>query len=91
MKNIQSFLLIIFIQFFAFCNQAFSQKMAVGIFDGHNDVGNGVKPGSATFIPETDQYVISGAGNNVWADHDEFHYVWKKMKGDFILLPGRNS
>lgn len=86
MKNIQSFLLVIFVQFFAFCNQAFSQKMAVGIFDGHNDVGTGVKPGSATFIPETDQYVISGAGNNVWADHDEFQYVWKKMKGDFILF-----
>lgn len=57
----------------------------VGIFENHGDVGTGVKPGSATFIPETGQYVISGAGYNVWADHDEFQYVWKKMKGDFIL------
>src|SRR5205823_6285293 len=61
----------------------FAQK--VGIFDGHNDVGTNVKPGSATFIPETGQYVISGAGYNVWGDHDEFQFVWKKMKGDFIL------
>ena len=66
-----------------FISTAFSQK--VGIFDGHGDVGTNVKPGSATFIPETGQYVISGAGYNVWGDHDEFQYVWKKMKGDFIL------
>ncbi len=62
---------------------AFSQN--IGIFDGHGDVGTNVKPGSATFIPSAGQYVISGAGYNVWGDHDEFQYVWKKMKGDFIL------
>lgn len=67
-----------------FVNPARSQEN-VGIFDGHGDVGTGVKPGSATFIPATGQYVITGAGYNVWADHDEFQYVWKKMKGDFIL------
>ncbi|GAC1450397.1 MAG: SMP-30/gluconolactonase/LRE family protein [Chitinophagaceae bacterium] len=56
-----------------------------GIFEGHGDVGTNVKPGAATYIPQTDQYIISGAGYNVWADHDEFHFTWKKMKGDFIL------
>jgi TolB protein len=61
----------------------FSQS--IGIFDGHSDVGTNVKPGSATYLPETGQYVISGAGYNVWADHDEFQYVYKKIKGDFIL------
>jgi len=64
----------------------FSQgSQSVGIFDGHSDVGTNVKPGSATYIPETGQYVITGAGYNVWADHDEFQYVYKKIKGDFIL------
>lgn len=57
----------------------------VGIFDGHGDVGTNVKPGSAVFVPGTGQYVVSGAGYNIWGDHDEFQYVWKKMKGDFIL------
>jgi len=57
----------------------------LGIFQAHGDVGTDVKPGSATFIPGTGQYIITGAGYNVWADHDEFQYVWKKMKGDFIL------
>lgn len=62
-----------------------AQTAGVGIFTGHGDVGTNVKPGSATYIPQTGQYIISGAGYNVWADHDEFQYVWKKMNGDFIL------
>ena len=66
-------------------NVAFSQNQPIGMFNGHGDVGKNVKPGSATYISATQQYVISGAGYNVWLDHDEFQYVWKKMKGDFIL------
>jgi TolB protein len=62
-----------------------AQKDSLGIFDGHGDIGENVKPGSAVFIPSTGQYVISGAGYNIWADHDEFHFAWKKIKGDFIL------
>ncbi len=79
MKQLLAFLLILF------SIEANGQQNSVGIFEGHTDVGTGVKPGSATFIPETGQYVISGAGYNVWADHDEFQFVWKKMKGDFII------
>ena len=63
----------------------FSQQK-IGVFDGHTDVGVNVKPGSATYIPQTGQYIITGAGYNVWGDHDEFQFVWKKMKGDFILF-----
>ena len=66
-------------------HSANAQDKTVGIFGSHSDVGTNVKPGSATYIPETGQYVISGAGYNVWNDHDEFQFVWKKMKGDFIL------
>lgn len=81
MEKIKS--LFLSISLFAISIAAGAQK--VGIFDGHGDIGKNVKPGAATFIPESGQYVISGAGENVWADHDEFHFVWKKMKGDFIL------
>jgi TolB protein len=63
----------------------YSQQAPLGIFEGHSDIGTNVKPGSANYIPETGQYIISGAGYNVWADHDEFQFVWKKIKGDFIL------
>ena len=77
-KIITLFVLVLFYQI----NNA---QNKLGIFDGHGDIGTNVKPGSATYIPETQQYVISGAGYNVWADHDEFQFVWKKMTGDFIV------
>jgi len=57
----------------------------VGIFAGSQDIGTGVKAGVATYISASQQYVISGAGHNIWADHDEFHYAYKKIKGDFLL------
>jgi Tol biopolymer transport system component len=69
----------------AFLPLAIFAQHPVGIFDDHGDIGKNVMPGSTTFIPETGQYVISGAGYNIWADHDEFQYAWKKMTGDFIL------
>jgi Tol biopolymer transport system component len=88
MRNIFSSVLLPLAMFTALCcsnNSASAQTGSVGIFQGHGDVGVGVKPGAATYIPETGQYVISGAGYNVWGDHDEFQYVWKKMTGDFIV------
>src|SRR5882672_3449738 len=63
----------------------YSQQSPIGIFEGQTDVGTNTKPGSATYIPQTQQYIISGAGYNIWGDHDEFHFLWKKMKGDFLL------
>src|SRR5450631_1613157 len=79
MKQLLAILLVLF------SITVYSQQAPLGIFEGHSDVGTNVKPGSATYIPETGQYIISGAGYNVWADHDEFQFVWKKMKGDFII------
>ena len=31
------------------------------------------------------QYTLSGAGTNMWLKSDEFHFAWKRIKGDFIL------
>lgn len=63
---------------------AFSQE-SIGIFDGHEDIGQDVLPGSASYNPENQEYTVTGAGYNIWFDHDEFHYLWKQMTGDFIL------
>jgi TolB protein len=65
-------------------NEARAQNN-LNIFEAHTDVGTNVKPGSSVYIPQMGQYIISGAGYNVWADHDEFQYLYKKMKGDFIV------
>ena len=61
---------------------AAAQQRPVGIFDGSQDVGMEGKLGAAAYAPATQQYVVLGAGRN---DHDELHYVYKKIKGDFLL------
>src|SRR4051812_46018209 len=88
MKNILSVTTLSCLLIFTSCTASFAQQGggSIGIFTAHSDVGGPVvKKGSATYIPEMEQYVISGAGYNVWGDHDEFQYVYKQMTGDFIL------
>jgi len=57
----------------------------LGIFDGHCDIGPVEKPGSVAFEADLQTYIIGGAGDNMWADSDQCHFLWKRIKGDFIL------
>lgn len=57
----------------------------LGIFENHLDVGSPENKGYA-FYNATDQtYTIGGSGTNMWADQDQFHYLWTTVQGDFIL------
>lgn len=56
----------------------------VGIFDAQTDIGR-ARPGSASYDPVRQAYVIAGSGQNMWDDRDDFHFVWKRMTGNFIL------
>jgi hypothetical protein len=56
-----------------------------GQFDGNGDVGAVQIPGSATYDAAAQEYVIQSSGTNMWGDHDEFHFVWKRVTGDFIV------
>ena len=62
-----------------------AQQPALGVFDGHADVGRTRNPGSVTYDAVREVYTIAGSGANMWADHDDFHYVWKRLQGNFIL------
>ena len=64
---------------------ALGQDGPLGLFDGHGDVGSPQIAGSATYNAVSQEYTLRAAGVNMWAQRDEFHFVWKKMKGDFIL------
>ncbi len=64
---------------------AFPQQKSVGLFEDQIDVGKVKKPGSASYDPEREEYSVEGSGANMWFNHDEFHFVWKRMKGNFIL------
>jgi TolB protein len=62
-----------------------AQPASIGDFDGHADVGAPRLAGSAGYNPVSQDYVITAGGANMWAQRDEFHFVWKRMTGDFIL------
>lgn len=57
----------------------------IGLFDHHQDVGNPAIEGSVSYDPDTQTYRIKGAGKNMWGAEDQFHFAWKKIKGDFIM------
>src|ERR1700730_19302339 len=62
-----------------------AQTNPAGIFDGKTDVGRVKTAGTCNYDDKLQTYTLSGSGTNIWGTHDEFHFVWKKMKADFIL------
>lgn len=57
----------------------------LGQFEEQVDVGVVWHPGSCAYDPEQQTYTIASAGANIWGDHDDFHFVWKRITGDFIV------
>jgi len=70
---------------FSFYNVCFSQDTHIGIFDKSADIGNPKNTGSARYDEATQTYYLKGSGYNIWFNRDEFQYLYKKIKGDFIL------
>jgi TolB protein len=69
-----------------FCiSQGYAQKASWGIFDTAVDVGNPKLKGSSQYNAEKQEYILRGAGYNIWFNRDEFHYLAKRLTGDFIL------
>jgi Tol biopolymer transport system component len=62
-----------------------SQKSNFGIFDDHSDVGPVKTKGEVSYDPDRQTYTITGSGTNMWLGSDEFHVVWKRLKGNFLL------
>lgn len=62
-----------------------AQLQPTGIFDHHEDIGDPKIKGSIVYNKEDQSYTMSGAGKNMWATADQFHFAWKKIKGDFII------
>lgn len=62
-----------------------AQQNKLGAFDGHADVGDPVLKGNTVYNSDDQTYLLSGAGKNIWTTVDQFQFVWKKIKGDFIV------
>ncbi|MBA2354368.1 MAG: TolB family protein [Acidobacteria bacterium] len=62
-----------------------SAAAAVGIFEGHGDVGKVLHPGSVLFDAATGTYRMRASGHNMWANDDAFHMAWQKISGDATI------
>jgi TolB protein len=62
-----------------------SQRRPLGLFEAQGDIGGVKNPGSGTYDAGKQEYTIAGSGANMWLGSDQFHFVWRQMKGDFIL------
>lgn len=56
-----------------------------GIFNSNSDVGQTRHGGAARFVRESNEYRITGGGENMWGEKDAFQYLWKKVSGDLSL------
>ena len=64
---------------------ALKAQNPVGIFENHADIGPVINKGTAIYDAAARKYILTGSGNNMWFKRDEFHFAWKKLKGDFII------
>ena len=62
-----------------------SADRKIGIFENSADIGEPKQPGSVFYDYENQEYTLTGSGINVWADSDQFKYLYKSIQGDFIL------
>ena len=62
-----------------------AEPSSLGQFEGQGDIGSPRNAGAASYHAASVEYEIAGSGVNMWGAKDEFHFVWKRLKGDFIL------
>jgi len=79
------FLTLMMMMSFSLIRPSAGQNYWENIFEGHTDVGACMLKGDLQFVPGSQEYIITGSGDNIWFGEDQFHYAWKKLSGDFIL------
>jgi TolB protein len=62
-----------------------AQREPLGMFEHHEDIGGPKIKGSVVYDKRDQTYTMSAGGINMWANSDQFHFLWKKIKGDFMI------
>lgn len=62
-----------------------SQPRTLGLFSGQTTIGTTSSSETCAYDDEEQVYTIAGSGANIWGQRDDFHFVWRRMTGDFIL------
>jgi TolB protein len=60
---------------------AHAQQKSTGIFDGQNTIGTATQPIAARYASASQEYELSSVG----AVQDGANFLWKRIKGDFIV------
>ncbi len=68
-----------------FLNFSVSKAQTQGIFSNSTDVGAPKLKGSTKFDKAKQVYTLTGSGQNIWANTDQFHFASLQMTGNFIL------
>ena len=79
---------LLFLMVFAISRIALAQEPSstVGIFEGHGDVGTVLHAGTSEYNSSKHSYTLTGSGENMWSDSDNFQFAWKKWSGDASLM-----
>ena len=67
----------------AFFGGILGAQTPVGVFTTDPNVGRAT--GSAWYDPQQQTYLVAGSGQNMWDTRDDFHFVGKRISGNFIL------
>jgi TolB protein len=57
---------------------------SLGPFEAHGDIGDTPQKGTAEF--SGGEVRVTGGGANIWGAADAFHYVWKQVTGDVVIM-----
>jgi Tol biopolymer transport system component len=62
-----------------------AQNNQTGLFQFNSDIGNPSLKGFGSYDQSNQEYTLKGGGYNIWFERDEFHFLYNKIKGDFII------
>ena len=60
-------------------------EQSIGQFEGQGEVGQVSRPGHCEYDAAHQAYTITGAGINLSEQQDAFHFIWKRITGNFIV------
>jgi TolB protein len=67
------------------CAAIRAAEAELGEFEAQADVGTVEPAGSGEFDKAAKQYRIKSSGENIWAKHDDFHFVYRKAAADMSI------
>ncbi|HMD36556.1 MAG TPA: hypothetical protein VKH42_16400, partial [Vicinamibacterales bacterium] len=66
---------------------SFTTEPKGGLPAGWSDADVGaVGAAGSTSLTDTGMYVVSGAGADIWGTADAFHFAWRPMSGDGVVI-----